>query len=177
MGYLILACQCLLAGVFAVSAASKLPVPAFGRAGAFDDFAWSLRRLRLVPPQRAKAVAAVVVAAEAAAAVLLCLPSAAGPVAAAALLSVLSAGIAVSLARGDRVPCRCFGASEAPLGAAHLIRNGLLLAAAVTATAGRLAGPVHLGHPAGVTVALAGAALGLVLVLLFDDLTSLFARS
>lgn len=54
---------------------------------------------------------------------------------AAALLTAFTALVATNLARGHRPPCACFGAwSRTPLGPRHLVRNGLLVAAAVLAT-------------------------------------------
>jgi uncharacterized membrane protein YphA (DoxX/SURF4 family) len=56
------------------------------------------------------------------------------PVAALGLLAVFSAGTVVHLARGERVPCGCFGASsERPADGATLARNLFLAALAVLA--------------------------------------------
>jgi uncharacterized membrane protein YphA (DoxX/SURF4 family) len=57
-------------------------------------------------------------------------------VAAAVLLLVFTGLIARLLAQGKHPPCACFGAwSAKPLGWGHLVRNGLLLAAAAIAVA------------------------------------------
>ena len=68
--------------------------------------------------------------------------------------------------------CRCFGATGAPLGRRHLLRNGLLITAALAGvTAAGAGGGVA---PAGVAVAaVAGAVCGLLFVW-FDDITDLF---
>lgn len=53
-----------------------------------------------------------------------------------ALLVVFSVVIVVRLAQGRRPPCACFGAwSATPIGASHLLRNGVLLVLAVAALA------------------------------------------
>ncbi len=51
-----------------------------------------------------------------------------------ALLLAFTALIVVRLARGEHPPCACFGAwSAKPIGAAHVVRNAVLLALAVLA--------------------------------------------
>ena len=58
-------------------------------------------------------------------------------VAAAVLLAVFTALLARLLLQGKHPPCACFGAwSAKPIGVGHLIRNGLLLVAAVIAIVG-----------------------------------------
>ncbi|HVM01110.1 MAG TPA: MauE/DoxX family redox-associated membrane protein, partial [Acidimicrobiales bacterium] len=74
--------------------------------------------------------------------------------AAGALLAAFTAAVALRLARGEAVPCGCFGeASPAPVGPATLARNGVLLAlaGAAAATGGRPGGPwsAALGAAAG----------------------------
>ena len=79
-------------------------------------------------------------------------------VGAAGLLVAFTAAVALRLARGQAVPCGCFGeTSPEPVGADTLVRNGALLAVAglAVATGGRPGGPVS---------AVAGVALGLALV-------------
>ena len=78
--------------------------------------------------------------------------------AAAALLVAFTAAVALRLARGEAVPCGCFGeTSPEPVGADTLVRNGVLLAVAAVAvaTGGPPGGPVSAG---------AGVVLGFVLV-------------
>lgn len=164
MDYLVLGCRCLLFGVFTVAVVGKL------RSGrAFRDFAWSVRELRLVRPRRARAVAVVTVTVEAATVVMLALMPVAGFVAAAASLTAFSAAIVAGLARGARVPCQCFGSSSTPLGGAHLFRNAVLLAAALTGAAGSLIGSSARTAPAGVALTVACAAGVLVVVLFLDE--------
>jgi hypothetical protein len=158
------AAQGLLIVVFLASAAGKLR----GRRS-LRAFASSLVSLRLVGPGAAVPVAAAVAAAEAGAAVLLVGTRTAGFAAAVVLLSVLSLGVAVVLARGTAAPCRCFGASATPLSRRHLVRNALLTGAAVLG----LAAPA--GSPPGALLAVAAGVAAGVLVVVMDDLVALFA--
>lgn len=167
------AAAALLATVFAVSA--------FGKARDLAGFAESLRPLGLVPPRLRTHAAAATAAAEAAvvaafAAYALGLPGA-GPLAFAgafALLGVFTAVVLVSLARGSRARCHCFGRAGAVYAPRHVVRNALLGAAAVLGAAAAAlpaAGP----EPAGVFLAAATGAVAGVLVIAMDDLAELFA--
>jgi Methylamine utilisation protein MauE len=93
---------------------------------------------------------------------------------AALLLTVFAAGIYAALRGGVRAPCRCFGASTAPLGWSQIVRNALLALVAVT-------GAITQGSHGGVTVpgvilSLATAALLVVPVIFYDDLAFLLQR-
>lgn len=170
MVYLVPAIQGLLAVVLLISGASKL------RSGqALRAFAGALTTMRLVPGSLAGPVAAAVGTAEVSVAALLAVPAAgqAGFAAGAALLAVLTAGVAVVLARGTAVPCRCFGASSIPLAGRHLLRNILLTGAALAG----LAAPAGRPALAGWLIALLAGALAGLLVTVLDDLVALFARS
>ena len=81
--------------------------------------------------------------------------------------------IAAALQLGRRTPCRCFGASSTPLGAGHLIRNAIL---AITAVAGGLAPGGHVPS-AGVAVAMGAGLFAAVLIVAYEDLVYLLARS
>ena len=77
--------------------------------------------------------------------------------AAGALVAGFTAAVGLRLARGEAVPCGCFGeTSPEPVGADTLARNGVLLAlaGAAAATGGRPGGPgsVVLGAAAGLAV-------------------------
>ncbi|GAT66875.1 methylamine utilization protein MauE [Planomonospora sp. ID91781] len=172
MTYLTIACGVLLALVFTASAWSKLR----SRTD-LASFTESLRRLRPLPPGWTAAAAAAVVSAEALIPVLVAFPAVrpAGYGLAAGLLAVLSVAIELSVRRGDAVPCRCFGPSPSPLGRRHLVRNGLLLAAAVAGGAGSRAADLPPVHPAGAAVAVAAAGLAAAAVIRFDDIAELFA--
>ncbi|MDP9844058.1 MauE/DoxX family redox-associated membrane protein [Streptosporangium lutulentum] len=174
MLYLIITCRMLLIGVFVIALAGKVR----GRA-AFDGFVASIVSLRVLPGAWSAVAAHVLVGAEAAVVVLLALPSTVplGFVTATGMLVVMTAGILIALRRGQRTPCRCFGASAKPLGRVHVVRN---IALAVAGGAGFTAGGVVGGagsspHPAGIALALVTAAVGILFVTRLDDLMELFA--
>lgn len=181
MATVIIGARCLVGVVFLVSAVTKLRSRA-----AFAEFVASLRATGLVPARWARRVAVVVVLTEAAIPALLAVPvliavpaplAAAGFALATGVLGVFTVGLALAVSRGVRTPCRCFGASVAPLGLPQIVRNALLT---VTAAAGLVAvladGSAGWGHTHPATVAMA-CAVGLVLAILaitFDDLVDLF---
>ncbi len=108
-----------LAFVFCLAAGSKVRSRA-----ALRDFEQGLSHFGL--PQK-RWLALAVVALELAAAIALWAAPVAGFVACAGLLIGFSAGLARALRRGVKASCGCFGASKAPISAAHLVRNALLL--------------------------------------------------
>lgn len=167
MEYLRVGCACLIGLVFLASAASKLR--------GYGEFRRSLPGLAPVRPGLLQPLAVVVIASETAVPILLAIPPAMayGFGLSGVLLCAFSVAITLALRRGQRTPCRCFGASNKPLGPAHLIRNTILL---VTAVAGGLASGVQ-SQPAGLAVAIAAGFLGAVLIVAFDDIVYLFARS
>lgn len=165
MALVVVACQVLLAAVFAVSAFTKLRSGAALRA-----FSSSLVML----PVRVRWSAAVVVAAVEAVVPVAMLFPAVGLSMSGALLVCFSAGIALSIRRGMRASCRCFGASEVPLGPSHLVRNGLLLAVVVLGGA-NLAAPGDL-TAAGLTIAAVAGLVGAILLIVFDDIADLFTE-
>jgi hypothetical protein len=128
-----------------------------------------------VPARRATPVAAALVAAEALVAVALLVPpvAAVGCVAAAVLFAVLTAGVAHTVRRGAVVRCRCFGRAGTLLSPAHLVRNGLLTAAALLATWATVdAGAAWPGMAAAVVAAVLALTLAAVVVS-WDDLVAL----
>lgn len=184
MDHLTIGCACILALVFAVSAASKLR----GRA-AFDEFAYATRTLltasaqalrgaeRRRPGERVvRFVALGVAMAEAVAVPLVAVPATArvGFGLAAVLLTCFSVAIALTLRRGVSTACRCFGAASAPLSRRHLVRNALLLAVAVAGLV-TADGSLDGVHPAGAAVAAVTGAVAAVLLIRIDDLADLFA--
>ncbi|MFC4049531.1 MauE/DoxX family redox-associated membrane protein [Actinomadura syzygii] len=85
------------------------------------------------------------------------------------LLAAFGAAIGrVVAGGGPRVSCRCFGTRSAPLGARHLVRNGVLLAACLLGLTASGPTPV-----AGAVVAAAAGALAAVLIVSLDDLAHL----
>lgn len=174
MAYLALGIRCLIGAVFLTSSVGKTA----GR-GAFDRFVSSLEGMRIVPSRSARSVARWVVAAEAAVCATLVTPlpaaAIAGFVLAAALLAAFTAGIALTLRRGVRTPCRCFGTSASTLGPRHLVRNLALAALAVTGAFVVTADGAT--TPGGaVLAALTGLLLG-GLVAVLDDILDLFRTS
>lgn len=169
MSLLALACRVMLVAVFVVSLVSKVR----GRA-AYADFRRSVAGWQVVPPRLSEAAAAGAVAGEAAVVALLALPWTvpAGFVAAAIVLAAFTSGIVSTLRRGRVTSCRCFGASAARLGPAHVVRNGLLLAVCVAGLAGDA---LATGSPsvAGSALAVSAAAIGALFVVRFDDVVAL----
>lgn len=158
-------CRWLVMVVLALAALSK----AWGRRP-FEDFIQTLERFGFPRSWAGAPLAAGVIAAEALSALLLLLAPREGTVAALVLLGGFTVGLARVWRRGDAVSCRCFGASNTPVGAAHLVRNGLLLTVLVTGSLARQAGaadpsPEWMRVLAGVFGALAG-----ILVTRWDDL-------
>lgn len=164
-----LGCRLLLAVVFALAALGK----ARGRK-AFEDFIQTLGNFGFPPSWAGAPLAATLILAEAASALLLLVGMAAGYALALALLGGFTLGIAWVLRRGAQVACRCFGASNTPVSAAHLVRNGLLLAITVLGAAGHGAAPGE-PLPAGMS-ALAGTVgvLAGLFITRWDDLVFLF---
>jgi hypothetical protein len=173
LAYLVVGCQCLVGLVFLVAAASKLHSRA-----AFGGFGESLRQLPLVPKALAVPAAVGVVVAEAVVPLLLVAPAAgfaaAGFAVALGLLSAFTATTVIALRRGARPPCRCFGMSEIPLGARHVVRDCALAAVAGVGLAAALQGGQRAVDPAGVAVAAVAGIVLAVLAVVFDDLVELF---
>ncbi len=125
MDFALLVARLLLAAVFAVAGVAKLA-----------DLSGSRRAARAfgVPPGLADVVGVALPIAELVVAVLLIPVATArwGAVAALALLLVFLAAMANQLRRGQHPDCHCFGQlHSAPLGAATVVRNGLLAAVAL----------------------------------------------
>jgi hypothetical protein len=93
---------------------------------------------------------------------------------AAALTTVLTAGVAVAVRRGATAPCACFGSGDrSPLSGVHLARNAFLLAVLVAgaASAGLAPWPPN---PAAAALAAAAGGVSALLLTRLDDLTALF---
>ncbi|MFC5753129.1 MauE/DoxX family redox-associated membrane protein [Actinomadura rugatobispora] len=173
MGYVVLGCRCAVGLVFLASVVGKLrgrkPYAAFVAAVGRLGPEWVVSR---VP---AGVVAGGVIAAEAAVPLLLVPPGTAwaGFVSAGLLACAFAAVVLAALRRGDRAPCRCFGGSDRPVGGAHLVRNGVLAAAAGLGLAAdaAAAGPLE---PAGVAVAVVAGAVVALAVVTADDVADLF---
>ncbi|RSN71327.1 MauE/DoxX family redox-associated membrane protein [Actinomadura sp. WAC 06369] len=176
MGYAAIGCECLIGLTFVLAALSKV------RNGAsFRAFVDAVRGLGIAR-NRAGRVAVAAVGAEAAVPVLLGIALAgssallvAGLVTALALLSAFTAVISVSMRRGDRVTCRCFGASGAPMGRRHIARNVLLSVAVLVALVSAVANPSAQIDAGGAVIAAAAGCLVALLVAFLDDIVDLFA--
>ena len=169
--YLEFGCQVLLGGVFAVSAGSKL----YSRT-AFADFTAATARLTGAGAGRARQLAVAAVAAEIAIVFALIVPALVplGFAVGIGLLAVLTAAIVRSLRGGERTPCRCFGASNSPLGRQHVARNAALAGFGVLGIAADLSGEAS-SLDFGLACVVAFAALvGVALTARLDDLIGLF---
>ncbi|HEY3921338.1 MAG TPA: MauE/DoxX family redox-associated membrane protein [Gaiellaceae bacterium] len=161
MPAILLACRLVLAGVFAVAAATKLAAPDETQA---TLVAFGLRE------QAARFSAPLLPVAEGAVAVALLVGDAShiAGAAAAALLLLFSAAVAVNLARGRTPNCNCFGAVHSkPIGPVTLARN-LSLAALALLIAARGSGTsafAWLGRLSTADLALTLAVAGLAVAL------------
>ncbi|MET7302452.1 MauE/DoxX family redox-associated membrane protein [Embleya sp. NPDC005575] len=172
MGCVYVGCACLVGLVFAVSAVSKFRD--------FGGFVGSVPHLVPMPTGWARPTAVLVVAAETSVPVLVAVPppGALGFGVAAALLIAFTVAIATALRRDRRSSCRCFGASDVPLGTRHLVRNGVLLAVALAGAA--TTGPGGFADPpplAGALIAGVAGLIGALLIITLDDIVDLFART
>ncbi len=161
LSYLLLTSQLVTAGVFALAVVGKLRAPEAFVASLTDFGLWRARR----------PVAYAVIAAEAAVVPLVLLAAPVGLTLGALLLLAFASAIAVTLSRGARPSCRCFGAKSAPVRGAHVARNLVLAALAV---AGLFAGDhAFAGAPLAVGAILA--AVTLLVLATFDDLVEVLA--
>jgi hypothetical protein len=164
--YAVLAGRGLIGLVFAVAAVTKVRSPS-----AYREFASWLAALP-VPMAANRALPAAFIAAEVAIVALVAVPVAAtaGLLLAAGCLAVMTAGTAVIVKRGARVSCQCFGPSSSPLGARHVVRDGVLLVIALVAALGTRGSTVT---PAGIALSLVAALIGATFLVFSDDLIAL----
>lgn len=172
MEYVLIGLRSALVVVFVASAASKLR----GRR-AFAEFVTATTQLFpwRAPARLIHTLAAAVVATELAIVALLLLPATVpiGFAAATGLLLAFTGAILIALRRGNRTPCRCFGAAEQPLGRTHVIRNAGLLILGAAGLAGSLVTSATPDLPVALVSAGSGAVLALPAILA-DDIASLF---
>lgn len=166
----ILMLKVMLAGVFAIAAASKASSPR-----QLTALGSLVQTVTGRGARAGKVSALVLLVAEATVALLLVVGDARPAFAASiVLLAVLTAGLGVAVDRHADQPCRCFGLSTSPVGARHVVRNVLLMAAAFVGwllagsddTRLLAVGPVVLATTAGLVLA--------ALIVLFEDLTAVF---
>ena len=91
------------------------------------------------------------------------------------LLAGFTVGIGVALRRGERAPCRCFGASATPMGLAHVVRNLVLIVATVLGMAS--GGSYAALEPAGVVLGVVAGVVVAVVIVKFDHVVELFRDS
>ncbi|MGN9919534.1 MauE/DoxX family redox-associated membrane protein [Micromonospora palomenae] len=169
MRYLELACRLLLAVVFILAAFSKI-----SGAAAWLAFVRALHQMRQVPDAVLRPAAIATVAIEALVAVLLLVPvravGALGFALASCVLLVFTVVVGLAMRRGNRTPCRCFGASTSPLGLPHITRNLVLICtAALGLTGASAAGTLEVPY------ALLAGASGLIVGLLITALEDIVA--
>ena len=162
--YVEIGCRVLLGVVLLAAAVGK----GSGRA-AYREVTRSVRDMGFQP---AGPLAAAVITAEFTAVVLLAVLPLAGFLVSAALLLAFTVAIVTNLRRGGGT-CRCFGRTAAPLGWHHVWRNAFLIGCAI---AGALAptGPVRPGET---VLAVAGALVVGMLIVMLDDLRYLFGAA
>ncbi|MGP8304179.1 MauE/DoxX family redox-associated membrane protein [Streptomyces inhibens] len=165
-----------LAAVFGVAALSKIRSRA-----AFSRFAQSLTAMDVLPAGWVRVCAVLVAGGEVAVLLLLLASPLAAPAGVvgfalgAGLLLAFTAGATLTVIRRVRVVCRCFGASDAPMGRLHVLRNGVLtlIAAGGALSSGSAGGTA----PAYWAVAVAGGAVIGALVTRLEDVAALFRPS
>ena len=162
-----LGCRALIAVVLGAAAAGKL------RRRDFEAFTGALRGFG-VPAALARApLAAAIVFLEATAAGALALAPAVGYALALVLITAFTIGLAGVVRSGRQVACNCFGASTAPIGAAHLARNLAILAVIGAGIAARALGPGAALAPGEQLTAIACGALAGAAIARWDDLAYL----
>lgn len=171
MTYLVLGCRGLLVGTFLVSLLGALR----GRT-AYRAFVTATAQLLAVSERTGRLLAALTVAAEAGvvATLTVSVTLTAGFVAATGLLSCFTAVLLRALHRGTDRACHCFGASGAPVGPHHVVRDLVLIVAAATGLVARLVAPPGGYHAAGVLLTAFVVLVGVLLVSRLDDLATLW---
>lgn len=146
-------------------------VSALGKARDVAAFAETVAAFKVLPQRWSKAAARVLLGVEVAV-VLLMFARRAGVVTALCLAAVLlvayTSALAAVLLRGAAVGCDCFGTSSSKVSWADLVRNAVLLAAAVAGTVALSAGRPMPTVADSILVALAAVFTVLVLVNLGD---------
>ena len=170
MVFVVVATRFLLGAVFAISAVEKIRDRRAVRRFVIATVDWAI----------GPSIVGVILG-EAAAAALLFSPAAwrwdvpAGFALALVLLGAFSVVLVRALRRDVRVPCGCFGASSGPPNAGHLLRNGVLAAAAAIGLIGSAGGATAPLSPSSVAVGLLGTAAAFVVVRL-DEFRTLFVK-
>jgi hypothetical protein len=171
MDVVVVACRAGLATVFFVAFVSKVHSRAVREA-----FVASLHTWRLLPSRYVGPVAAATVTAEAVVVALLVTPvtttARVGFGLAAGLFGVFTVAVVTALRRGATQPCRCFGVTAAPLGRRHVVRNLVLVAAALV---GFVGGPG--GSGAAVALGLGTGVVAAMLIVMLDEFVAVFGKT
>ncbi|MDJ0461232.1 hypothetical protein QMK30_06150 [Streptomyces sp. H27-C3] len=161
----------LIGTVFLIAFVSKV-----SSRRSFAAFAGSVVELSPFPAAASRFLAFAVAAGEFLVCLLLLMPApraaGLGFAWAAVLLLVFAVAVGCAVARGTRSACRCFGASTAPLGVRHIVRNLVLAVLAAGGTA--VAQTTGAGHPAGLVIAALGGLLIGGLLAALDSIVDLF---
>ncbi|WP_271219292.1 MauE/DoxX family redox-associated membrane protein [Streptosporangium carneum] len=164
-------CRFLLTLVFFSAAATKLR----GRSD-LAQFRATVREFG-VGPRWSSAAAGAVIAGELVAASLMLFDAAAlaGLGLAAVLLAAFTGAIGSAVRRGATTSCRCFGASDQPMGMRHVARNAILLLITAAGVTGTLLAPGGAGGLDVTALILSGfvAVVLATLVIAYDDLVAL----
>ncbi|MGI5268331.1 MauE/DoxX family redox-associated membrane protein [Nonomuraea sp. CA-218870] len=171
MGYVVVWGQLLVVGIFLVSLAGKVR-----SRQAFREFITATGTLLAVDPGRARRLGLLAVVAEAAIVVLVAVPvtAPAGFALAAVTLGGFGYALVRALRREKAAPCHCFGASETPVGRHHVVRNLVLIVAALAAMGAAFAGTPGGVEVPGMVIAAAAAAVCVLIVVRLDDIAELF---
>jgi hypothetical protein len=165
-----LGCRAMLVVVLGAAAAGKLRRPDF------EAFTGALRGFGVPAALARPPLAALIVALEAAGAALLLAVPVIGYALALGLVAAFTLALRGVVRSGRQVACRCFGASTAPAGIAHLVRNAVILAVIGLGLglglAAALADGAAIALPARVA-AIAFGALGGAAIARWDDLAYL----
>ncbi|RDI69252.1 MauE/DoxX family redox-associated membrane protein [Nocardia pseudobrasiliensis] len=170
MIYVVLSGRYLLAGVFLVALVGKLRCRA-----AYLEFVTATGALLGANTRTARWAAGATVAIEAITVCALIAEPAArvGLGLAALLLGCFTVALIRALRRGSTTPCRCFGASTAPIRARHAMRSAALGVIALGGLLVDLTLDAHHYEPAGVAVAAPAVAAGILLTTRLDDVADL----
>lgn len=180
MIYLNLLCRGLLGAVFLLAFGGKVRSPAALRAfsGSLADLGWLPARLRPAAVVGLLVVegATVLLLAWPATATATATTTAAGFAAAFALLAVFVVGVGLSIRRGERVRCLCFGADRGAMGVSDVVRNLALAAVAALGFGSSLiGGPAAAATAGGAVAAVAGGVVAGVVATHWDDLRFLLS--
>jgi hypothetical protein len=170
MTYLAIGCRCVIGLVFLIAAVGKLRTRT-----AWASFRSSVSGMKIVPESVIPIVAVAVVGAELVVVATLTIPSTVvlGFAVASGVLVAFSAAIIAALRRKTGGTCRCFGISAAPFGIHHVVRNGALVAVAVTGALATILAPDTEIAAGGVAVATVASIIGVFLIVILDDLMTL----